>query len=107
MTDRFPFKIEWPHTIHELKTIDPYFDAVRMGAKTFEIRKDDRGFQPGDLLVLRHWVPERGYTGQHVEKVASYVMRDAERFGLAAGFVVLGLQSPPPSLACTYLGAVQ
>lgn len=37
---------------HVLKTIEPYFSAVLSGDKTFEIRRNDRGFQKGDTLVL-------------------------------------------------------
>ena len=39
---------------HELKTLDVYFDAVANGTKKFEVRLNDRGFQKGDLLILRH-----------------------------------------------------
>ena len=39
-------------TKHNLKLNDRYFDAVANGTKTFEIRKDDRGFRVGDTLVM-------------------------------------------------------
>lgn len=39
-------------TKHTLKLNDRYFDAVANGTKTFEIRKDDRGFRVGDTLVM-------------------------------------------------------
>lgn len=39
-------------TEHVLKTVEPYFSAVLSGEKTFEIRRNDRGFQKGDTLVL-------------------------------------------------------
>jgi|CXWL01.1.fsa_nt_gi hypothetical protein len=40
---------------HELKTLPQYWDAVQRGEKTFEVRRDDRGFQKGDVLELvRH-----------------------------------------------------
>lgn len=37
---------------HYLKTVQPYFDAIDQGLKTFEIRKNDRDFKVGDILVL-------------------------------------------------------
>lgn len=40
-------------TEHILKCWPAYFDAVARGEKTFEIRRDDRGFQRGDILVLQ------------------------------------------------------
>lgn len=39
-------------TEHVLKTVEPYFSAVESGAKTFEVRRNDRAFQKGDVLVL-------------------------------------------------------
>lgn len=39
---------------HELKILPTYFDAVKSGDKTFEIRYNgDRGFQKGDIVVLK------------------------------------------------------
>jgi len=32
-------------TVHELKTMTEYFAAILDGRKTFELRKDDRGFK--------------------------------------------------------------
>lgn len=43
--------------IHELKTWPEFFDAVDRGEKTFEVRRDDRGFQVGDEIVLQRWQP--------------------------------------------------
>jgi len=39
-------------TQHVLKTVEPYFSAVVAGEKTFEARRNDRGFQKGDTLIL-------------------------------------------------------
>lgn len=38
--------------IHELKCHDVYFDAIQSGLKSFEVRRDDRGFQKGDTVRL-------------------------------------------------------
>lgn len=43
--------------IHELKTWPRFFEAVKTGRKTFEVRRDDRGFMPEDTLKLREWIP--------------------------------------------------
>lgn len=37
---------------HTLKTLPCYFDAVTMGEKRFEVRRNDRGFQKGDTIEL-------------------------------------------------------
>lgn len=38
--------------IHQLKCEKEYFQAIINGDKTFEVRKNDRGFQTGDFLAL-------------------------------------------------------
>lgn len=37
-------------TIHNLKLLEQFADAVASGEKNFEIRINDRGFQKGDLV---------------------------------------------------------
>lgn len=37
---------------HILKTVEPYFSLVASGDKTFEVRRNDRAFQKGDVLTL-------------------------------------------------------
>ena len=44
--------------IHELKALPDYFERLADGSKTFDIRKDDRGYQAGDSLVVRRYAPE-------------------------------------------------
>lgn len=48
--------------VKELKTDKTPFDDVCSHRKTFEIRKDDRNFCKGDLLLLRETV----HTGQQM-----------------------------------------
>jgi hypothetical protein len=38
--------------VHELKTWPTYWDAVERGEKTFEVRRNDRFFQAGDIVEL-------------------------------------------------------
>ena len=42
---------------HTLKCWTEFFEAIQDGRKTFEIRKNDRGFQVDDLLILQEWEP--------------------------------------------------
>lgn len=39
--------------LHELKTYPKYFQETIEGNKLFEIRKNDRNFQVGDVLLLK------------------------------------------------------
>lgn len=43
--------------IHELKTWPIHYRAVVSGHKTFEVRRNDRGFQVGDVLRLQEYSP--------------------------------------------------
>jgi len=66
---------------HSLKIWPPYYEAVGSGRKTFELRKNDRGFQAGDTVTLREWDPDREkYTGNELTYQIGYVLPvDAER----------------------------
>ena len=46
---------ENPVTHHELKTTPAWFEPTWTGAKTFEVRFDDRAYQRGDTVLLREW----------------------------------------------------
>lgn len=39
--------------VHELKLDTKYFEDAKSGKKNFEIRKNDRGYQIGDVLELK------------------------------------------------------
>jgi hypothetical protein len=76
--------------VHELKTWPDEFMAVRTGFKTHEFRKDDRDYCAGDILNLREWSPERGYSGDSVSVRVTYIGRDG--FGIPEGYAVLSIR---------------
>lgn len=82
---------------HRLKCWQPYFAEVVSGRKTFEVRRDDRGYQERDTLVLCEWTGTR-YTGsRHVCQVVFLLGGlQAEMFGLRPGYVVMGLTALSP-----------
>ena len=73
---------------HELKIRPTYYRAMLDGEKTFEIRKNDRGFRAGDVLVLKEWNGERFTKAPALVKRVSY-LTDFEQ---APGVVVMGLK---------------
>lgn len=76
---------------HLLKTWPEYFEAVARLDKTFEVRKNDRDFKVGDLLVLQEYDNEHDWiTGRYVAVTVTYVLQGGQ-FGVDPGYVVLGL----------------
>jgi len=76
---------------HELKTWPDYFRMVESGHKSFEVRRYDRNFQPGEMLLLREWDPvDEEYTGRQVERRISFILTGG-KFGIEAGFCILQL----------------
>lgn len=80
---------------HEVKILPKYFNAVVMGTKNFELRKNDRLYSVGDTLVLREWDGEN-YTGNTCERTVSYVFKGTGEYGLDVGYCVLGLKNGAP-----------
>ena len=80
---------------HELKCWPRYFERLLDGTKTFEVRKDDRGFKTGDVLWLREWEPGgRGFTGRSLSKRVVFIYDDSDDLGmfhLREHAVVMGL----------------
>ena len=80
--------LEYTGTIHHLKTVQPYYDASESNFKTFEVRRDDRGFAVGDILCLYEWDGAFS-TERHHYKQITYALRD--RPFVPDGYVCLGL----------------
>lgn len=84
-------------TRHELKTWPKYFAAVRSGQKRFEIRRNDRDFKVGDILVLREFDPEsETYTGQVEERQITFLLSEEDYGGVIHGFVAIGFGEIAP-----------
>lgn len=77
--------------IHELKTHPEYFQRILTGDKTFEVRKNDRDFQTGDVVLLREYYPDADtYSGMEVELKIIYILNGGQ-FGIKKGYCVMGL----------------
>lgn len=84
---------------HNLKTWPSYFLGVMLGTKTFEVRKNDRDFQVGDILNLQEFTPStKIYTGREIQKQVTYILKGGD-FGIAEDTVVLGLSPSPVSVS--------
>lgn len=83
-------------TTYRLKLYEQYADAVLNGTKTFEIRKNNRGYEVGDKIVF-YVVTNEGYSigeaARHPLNGATYridyILDDFE--GLAQKYVALAI----------------
>jgi len=86
---------------HDLKTWTCFYDEVIKGNKPWELRKNDRKFEVGDILNLRDWNPStEKYTGRNKRFKVGYILQGGE-FGLAEGYVIMSLVKfavYPPSI---------
>lgn len=83
--------------VHDLKVWPEFFTALWEGKKTFEVRKNDRGYAIGDILVLREYAPGPDeYTGRVEHRLVTYLVSGDDpqgyAFGVQKGFVVMGLK---------------
>ncbi len=84
--------------VHDLKCWPNYFDAVQSGEKTFQVRRDDRGFQKGDVLQLYKFAPGNGYVRDPITGKTIFLLRRVTwiltggQFGVEPGYVVMGLK---------------
>lgn len=79
-------------SIHKLKIMPRFFAAVCDGTKTFEVRKNDRGFQVGDILELQEWLPDSGYTGRVIRRKVTYILYGDTFAGLNNSYVVMAIK---------------
>lgn len=73
---------------HRLKIAKMFFDTVDTGKKSFELQKNDRNYQIGDILEL-HEMSNGEETGRVTEKQVIYVLEGFK--GLEEGYCILGL----------------
>jgi len=65
---------------HSLKIAPEHYNNVAAGTKTFEIRVNDRAFQKGDTVTLRHFEYNLYTDGMELKfKIGDAYPIDAER----------------------------
>ncbi len=88
-------------TEHKLKTLARYFEAVERGEKTFEVRRNDRAFQKGDILVLQkvdndgkfYELDGFGYADEpkQIRAEITYLLQGGQ-FGIESNYCVMGIR---------------
>lgn len=87
--------------LHELKIKHEYLIEVDMGRKTFELRKNDRDYQVGDLIhfidikdedkELNLWGAEPSIDKDALYKI-TYVLKEVPEYGLDKDYCILGIK---------------
>ena len=75
--------------IHRIKLASNYYDDVATGKKTFELRKNDRGYREGHKLELLEFAEGR-HTGRVIKADIVYMLEDYT--GLEDGYCILGIK---------------
>ena len=96
--------------LHELKILHKYLLDITIGKKTFELRKNDRDYQEGDLIRFIN-IKEDNDTAKKclIEKCLiepliepyidektlyriTYVLKDVEKYGLDKDYCILAIK---------------
>jgi hypothetical protein len=80
--------------VHDLKCWPQFYGDVESGAKPFEVRKNDRDYKVGDVLLLREWAScwrglDWSYTGRQCRRKVTYILKAAPF--VPPGYCVMGL----------------
>jgi len=76
---------------HDLKLVQPFYDAGYNGSKPFEVRKNDRPYAVGDTLTLAEYDPAaQEYVGPKFVREVTYKLDDPAY--VKDGYVILGLK---------------
>ena len=78
--------------LHILKSKEEYFKEILRENQTFDLRKNDRDYQVGDLI---HFVKTDGneyiICSQVVFRII-YILKNVEQYGLDKDYCILGIK---------------
>ena len=83
--------------LHELKIKHEYLIEVDRGRKTFELRKNDRDYQVGDLIHFvdidgnNHIIGNPPYNKKLVFQI-TYILKDVPEYGLDKDYCILAIK---------------
>ena len=86
--------------LHELKILHEYLVDVDLGKKTFELRKNDRDYQVGDLIRFIDIREDDSTAKNQIEPNIdentlyriTYVLKDVEKYGLDRDYCILAIK---------------
>lgn len=74
------------------KQVKPeYFKEIRNFHKEFILSKDVDNVQVGDKIVIQEYNDKKNeITGKEFDAIVTYVMRNAQNYGLMPGYCIIG-----------------
>jgi hypothetical protein len=82
--------------VHQLKIDYVFWHDLVSEKKTAELRKDDRGYQVGDVLVLKAFVLDaEDYEHETPEetRIVTHIVQGGQ-YGIEAGYCMLSMAKP-------------
>lgn len=84
--------MEEENKIHEIKIWPEYYERVINKQKTFEVRKNDRDYQVGDILKMRLYYPQTKETvGSYILSQITYLLNGGQ-FGIKKGYCIMSIE---------------
>lgn len=76
--------------LHTLKILPKYYVALVNGEKTFELRKNDRDYQVGDLITFTNTdgTPDK----KRIVFRITYILENVSEYGLDDEYCILALK---------------
>lgn len=81
--------LEKGQKVHQIRLLKSYFEDVANGIKTFELRKNDRGYKKGDILEMMEFTDGK-YTGRAVRVIVTYILEDYT--GIEDGYCIMAIK---------------
>lgn len=87
--------------LHELKILHEYLVDVDLGKKTFELRKNDRDYQVGDLIRFidireDDSTANKNQIEPNIDENTlyriTYILKDVEKYGLDKDYCILAIK---------------
>lgn len=75
--------------VHSIRLAKTYFNDVASGKKSFELRKNNRGYKVGDILEMLEFEDGKN-TGRIIQAEITYILEGYT--GLEDGYCILGIK---------------
>lgn len=84
--------------IHNIKIQQCFLVHILEGRKTFEVRKNDRDYQVGDIISFLP-IQDEDYNAYKTKPIPEYRITYVTNFGCQDGYVVFGIEEQITNLS--------